>query len=485
MPVDYSKFADIEDSDEEPIWETTGGKKYKGLPQKIIDGLGDAAERMKSKRCFCFLDFRMKPEKLLPYAQEMLQNGAEVPQCPQLGRVIVELDQARHAPKLCENFRSLCTGERGTGAGGNKLHYKSRSLDLVLPKFCLQASIRNELSCWGTYLPDEKLHIEGVSSFDRPGLLAVGNHGPNTNSCTFMITLNAADHLSGHNQVIGRVVKGMEVLRVIEMLPTDRKERSFLEKNEKTWWGGKPTVDVTIEDCGELAEDEVNLAAPADGDIYPASWMDWSCTKEHEELFQASEKLREIGNRHFKDKSYIAALEKYKKSQSYLQPLVKVQHRSEFADEDVKTWMAGGLRPKDRTDVVRAELTIKLNTCQVLLALQEWHAVVALADAVLLELVGKNSTKGHGALPNDALVVKALFRRARARVGISALGTEVSQLEEAILDLRQALTVEPEHAEVQRELEKVLQLQRAADSPGKKVYEGMLQPQDDADRAGR
>lgn len=476
MPVDYSKFKEIEDSDEEPIWEIEDGKKYKGLPQKALDTLNAAAAGLASRRCFCFLDFQTDPAKLKPFEQELAQSGAEVPTRALLGRVIIELDQAEHAPKLCENFRSLCTGERGTGVGRNKLHYKSRALDLVLPKFCLQASIRNELSCWGTYLPDEQLHIKGTS-FDRPGLLAVGSHGPNTNSCTFMITLNEADHLDGYNQIIGRVVKGMEVLRAIEMLPTDRKERSFLEKNEKTWYGGKPVVDIVIEDCGELTAADVDLSAPADGDVFPKGWMDWSCTKDYSALFEAQVKIREIGNKHFKNKDYAMALEKYRKAQAYLQPLMKLQHHEEFPDEDVKTWMSGGLRPKERTEVVRADLTIKLNVCQVLLSMQEWHAAAQVADGVLLELVGKSSAKGNGALPNEGLVVKALFRRARARVGISSSGAEVSQLEEAIQDLNQALTVDPENGEVKKELDRVLKVQREADAPGKKVYESMLQPQ--------
>lgn len=71
------------------------------------------------------------------------------------------------APKLCENFRSLCTGERGCGVGGRRLCYQGRPLDYILPRFCVQvaggecrrrcqASIPKEYSCWGRYLPDER-----------------------------------------------------------------------------------------------------------------------------------------------------------------------------------------------------------------------------------------------------------------------------------------------------------------------------------------
>lgn len=476
MPIDYSKFKDIADSDEEPIWETKTGKKYKGLPQKAKDDLDFAAEGLKSRRSFCFLDFATNPDQLARYGEEIQDNGVPFPTKRCLGRVVIELDQVEYAPKLCENFRSLCTGERGTGVGGNKLHYKGRALDMILPKFCIQASIPNEYSCWGSYLSDENLHIPGLG-FDQPGLVAVGNHGPDTNSCTFMITLNEAEHLDGFNQIIGRVVRGMEVLRVIEMLPTDRKERSFMERNVKTWWGGKPMVDVTIENCGELREDQADLAPPEDGDIYPEFPMDCSWTNDYQTLFQAQEKIREIGNAYFKRKDYKAALEKYRKAATYLEPILREQNQQEFADQDVTTWMAGGLRPKDRTEPVRADLTIKLNVCQVLIAMQEWRQAIAIADSVVLELTGKHSKKGHGALPNDELVVKALFRRARARIGLSDMRNEIPQIEEAIEDLQQALYVEPSNAEVRRELDRALYRQRETDAHGRAVYQKMLKPQ--------
>lgn len=479
MPVDYSKFRDIEDSDEEPVWETGGGKKYKGFPQKVTDQLDTQAEGLKARRCFCFLDFATDPTKLKQYAQEILDNNGTVPATRSLGRVVIELDQAAHAPKLCENFRLLCTGEQGGGAGGNKLHYKGRPLDLILPKFCVQASIPNEYSCWGSYLPDEKLSIPGVC-FNRPGLVAFGNHGTNTNTCTFMVLLHEADHLDGYNQIIGRVVRGMEVLRVVEMLPTSRKERSFMEKNVKTWWGGKPVVDVIIESSGELREDEVDLSAPDDGDIYPEYAIDWSVASDHDTLFKAQAHLREIGNGYVKKRDYRTALEKYRKASVYLEPLLRAQHHESLPDEDVNTWMAGGVRPKDRTDVVRADFTIKLNVCQVMIALEQWRSAIAVADQVLLELVGKHSRKGCGALPNDPLAVKALFRRARARVGLTNVASEVPQLEEAINDLKQALQVDPDNEEVKQELERVEMKQRQMDLDNRAVYQGMLKPQDGA-----
>jgi len=476
MPVDYSKFKDIEDSDEEPVWETKGGKNYKGFPQKVLEELDKSSEALKSRRCFCFLDLASDPRRLREYAADFEQNGAPIPRKRQLGRVIIELDQAKHAPRLCENLRRLFTGEQGTGVGNNKLHYKGRKLDLILPKYCLQVAIQNEYSCWGKYLDDEKLRIPGVS-FDKPGLVAVGNHGPNTNSCTCMILLNEAGHLNGYNQIVGRVVRGMEVLRVVEMFPTDRKEQSFVEKNVKTWWGGHPMVDVVVEDCGELPEGSVDLSAPEDGDVFPEHPIDHSHDYDPEKLMEAQERLREIGNAHYKKKSYQVAVEKYAKARKYLEPMLRTQHVGAFGDEDVTTWLAGGVRPKDRTPPVRADLTLRLNICQAMLAMNAWHEAAALAEAVLLELVGKHSKKGHGALPNDPLVVKALFRRSRAYAGISEVPGEVSRWEEAIEDLRQALLVDPDSEELKAELERLQARQREADSRVQGVYQNMLKPE--------
>jgi len=478
MPVDYSKFKDIQDSDEEPIWDSHDGKKIKGLPQKKLEELEASAQSLKNQTCFCYLDFAVDMSALRRYEGELSAEGVHLPAGGRLGRVVVQLDQALHAPRLCENFRLLCTGERGLGVGNNKLHYRGRRIDTILPKFCIQVSIPNEYSCWGRYLEDENLRIPGVS-FDRPGLVAAGNHGPGTNSCTFMIMLNEANHLDGHNQILGRVVRGMEVLRFIEKLPTSNKERSYLEPNVKTWWGGKPMVDITVQQCGELKEDEVDLSPAADGDDFPEDAMDCSHTKDHDKLYFSAEKIREIGNKYFRTKEYAKALEKYKKAQRYLEPLLHIQHVESFGDEEPRTWMAGGVRPKDRTDIVRANLTIQLNVCQTLLALQEWRAAIAIADSVLLELVGKHSMKTCGAFPNEPLTMKALFRRARARVGLSDVEGEVSQLEEAIEDLKQALLVQPGNREVQQELERVRVRQQEADSKGKHVYQNMLRPETD------
>lgn len=108
------------------------------------------------------------------------------------------------------------------------LHDVASAEDYILPKYCIQASV-DDFSCWGGYLQDEDLLLP-ETSFDKPGLLAFSNHGPHSNSCGFLITLNEASHLDGFNQIIGRVVRGMDVLRLIEGFPTDRKVQCFADR---------------------------------------------------------------------------------------------------------------------------------------------------------------------------------------------------------------------------------------------------------------
>lgn len=474
MPVDYSKFKDIEDSDEEPIYATdnnarSANQKVKQLPKKAVDAIEEGARQIKGRTVHCFMEFEIDTQELKKYKDEIKSHVEKGPY-----RVIFEINQTEHAPKACENFRSLCTGERGTGVGQNKLHYKGRSVQYVLPKFCTQVGIPNEYSCFGTYLKDEKLKIPGVN-FEESGVLCCGNHGPNTITCTFMVTLNRAEHLYGYNQIIGRVIRGMEFFRIIERLPTDNKEKCFLEKDVKSHWGGKPMASYTIVNCGEIMPDQLEKElAIADGDPYPEFPEDVSATADKEKLLETAIKIKEVGNTFFKKKEYGTALEKYVKSLRYIQPLWDKQHRREFEDDEPREWMGGSLRPKDRTDIVREHFTIKLNVVQVNLSLKNWKEAIMLADDVLVNLKGRNTKKGHGAYPNDPITVKALYRRARGYVGQSEEKGELKMYDEALEDLKQALFIDPDNEDLKAYKSKVEADVAAIDARAKHMCEKMV-----------
>ena len=116
-------------------------------------------------------------------------------------------------PKTVENFRALCTGEKGVGKSGKPLHYKGSKFHRVIPQFMLQGGdfTRGDgtggESIYGEKFEDES--FEGkAGQHDVVGLLSMANAGPNTNGSQFFITTAPAPWLDNKHTVFGRVVGG-------------------------------------------------------------------------------------------------------------------------------------------------------------------------------------------------------------------------------------------------------------------------------------
>mmetsp|Transcript_8624 Transcript_8624/g.17918 ORF Transcript_8624/g.17918 Transcript_8624/m.17918 type:complete len:491 (+) Transcript_8624:119-1591(+) len=159
-----------------------------------------------------------------------------------LGKVIMQL-YADVTPKTADNFRALCTGEKGEGTLGKPLHYKGCSFHRVIKDFMIQGGdFTNGNGTGGESIYGEKFADENFAiKHTKGGQLSMANAGPGTNGSQFFITSKDTPHLDGKHVVFGHVVEGMDVIRSLE--------------NVSVGPSDKPDLDVVIADCGQMPSD--------------------------------------------------------------------------------------------------------------------------------------------------------------------------------------------------------------------------------------
>mmetsp|Transcript_21305 Transcript_21305/g.60322 ORF Transcript_21305/g.60322 Transcript_21305/m.60322 type:complete len:497 (+) Transcript_21305:74-1564(+) len=197
------------------------------------------------------------------------------------GRLVFELF-ASVVPRTAENFRCLCTGEKGRGGSGKRLNFLGSIFHLIIPGLLCQGgdfTMGNGTggeSIYGHMFDDENFDVK----HDVPGILSMANSGPDTNGSQFCICIQPVPHFDGKHVAFGRVVSGLEVLERIEECAGEE---------------GKPTKRIVVTNCGEVAK-KAKRPKLTDGAVIrvlhilrkhreckkPSSWREAaiSCTKE-------------------------------------------------------------------------------------------------------------------------------------------------------------------------------------------------------------
>lgn len=326
-----------------------------------------------------------------------------------LGRVYFELF-TDVVPKTAENFRALCTGEKGVGKQGKQLSYKNSTFHRVIRRFMIQGGdFTAGNGTGGESIYGEKFEDEDFSiKHDQPFLLSMANAGANTNGSQFFVTTVPTPHLDGKHVAFGKLISGKSIVRAIE--------------NCKTSDSDAPAESVVITDCGELDATEVisnNKVGDGTGDKYedyPDD--DEEAHKTPETGLEAATQIKNIGGDLFKKGDKDMALKKFRKALRYVDELIpdEQQHATTY------------------NEYLKLKTALHLNIAMLATSMGEYQAAIKSASGAL-EV--KTTTKEQKA--------KALYRRGVAY-------SKVKNDENALKDFEQVLEVMPEDPAAKKEL---------------------------------
>ncbi|KAI0305101.1 cyclophilin-like domain-containing protein [Multifurca ochricompacta] len=348
------------------------------------------------------------------------------------GRIIFQLYNDL-VPKTVENFRALCTGEKGIGKSGKQLWYKGSGLHRVIKKFMIQGGDftagngTGGESIYGEKFEDEAFPVKHT----RPFLLSMANAGANTNGSQFFITCTPTPHLDGKHVSTLTIPYPLSTVRRIENHPTSD--------------GDVPTSPIVITDSGELSPSDPSLSEPAftsEGDPYedyPED--DERDTQNPAAALEAARVLRELGTARWKEGAAAEALAKWQKALRYL---------------DIHPVSSNDLPPELADEFAAHRTPLLLNS-----ALAAFKAPGGTAGA-RIALEATNTTLGLPKL-SDSDRAKALYRQGLARVTLK----EDEEAEKVFLE---ALSIAKDDKAISTELDRLRQRKKAYRDKEKAIY---------------
>nr|XP_040220793.2 peptidyl-prolyl cis-trans isomerase D [Anopheles coluzzii] len=350
-----------------------------------------------------------------------------------VGRIVIEL-RADVVPRTAENFRALCTGERGIAPDtGTRLHYKGSPFHRVKSLFMSQGGdIVHFNGTGGESIYGKTFEDENFTLLHEDGAVSMANLGKaHTNNSQFFITSGECPHLNGTNVVVGYVIRGGGIVGEMERHSND---------------DGDPLVPIVIEDCGQIApgddwrvsddDDEVDRLPP-----FPEDWDRFYDEFTVDEMLHYLNAIRSVGNRYFKADQFVRSNRRYKKAERYYNFFTNQLNKLSPRRDGTRTLLAD------------FQLLNCLNQAAVRLRLKDYPSVVGACNA---------------ALAIDPDNTKALYRRGIAQ-------NEQRNYEQALEDLGRALKRIPDDRLIQHEYERSRKNLQQYTQQQRKAYAKMFQ----------
>ncbi|XP_022122926.1 peptidyl-prolyl cis-trans isomerase E [Pieris rapae] len=216
----------IKEGSTRPVWsEDTWLQKHAG---ETLDVDKDAQEKGNEEK----MDTESTPIPAKPTEKKNPQVYFDISVGKQeIGRIIMML-RADIVPKTAENFRALCTHEKGFGYQGSGIHR-------IIPDFmCQGGDFTNHNGTGGKSIYGRKFEDENfILKHTGPGILSMANSGPNSNGSQFFLCTAKTEWLDDKHVVFGHVVSGLDVLKKMERYGSK---------------SGTVSAKVIISNCGEL-----------------------------------------------------------------------------------------------------------------------------------------------------------------------------------------------------------------------------------------